>query len=85
MIIGLSGYARVGKDTAAEALMKRGFVRVAFADALKSDVVNALCDSIGEVNGPDINVPELVTRSCKETFRPLLVEYGRAMRSLQPG
>ena len=34
MIIGLSGYARVGKDTAAEALMKRGFVRVAVADAL---------------------------------------------------
>ena len=34
MIVGLSGYARVGKDTAAEALMKRGFVRVAFADQL---------------------------------------------------
>lgn len=34
-IIGLSGYARAGKDTAGEALVSRGWVRVSFADALK--------------------------------------------------
>lgn len=37
MIIGLAGYARSGKDTVAEILVKeRGFRRIAFADALKA-------------------------------------------------
>lgn len=35
MIIGLSGYARSGKDTAAEALVAAGWTRVAFADVLR--------------------------------------------------
>lgn len=35
MIIGLSGYARSGKDTAAAALVAIGFTRVAFADVLR--------------------------------------------------
>lgn len=36
MIIGLSGYARVGKDTAADILVQEhGFKRLAFADALR--------------------------------------------------
>ena len=35
MIIGLSGYARSGKDTAAEGLQAIGFERVAFADKLR--------------------------------------------------
>lgn len=37
MIIGLSGYARAGKDTAAAFLVEQhGFVRLAHADALKA-------------------------------------------------
>lgn len=36
MIIGLIGYAGAGKDTAAEALIERGFERRAFADPLKA-------------------------------------------------
>jgi hypothetical protein len=36
MIIGLSGYARSGKDTAAEVLVERyGFTQIAFADKLR--------------------------------------------------
>lgn len=35
MIVGLSGYAQSGKDTAAEVLTKRGFTRIAFADILR--------------------------------------------------
>lgn len=35
MIIGLAGYARSGKDTAAEALVAAGWKRVAFADTLR--------------------------------------------------
>lgn len=41
MIIGLSGYARSGKDEAAIALQDIGFHRVAFADKLR-DVIYAL-------------------------------------------
>lgn len=35
MIIGLSGYAGVGKDEVAKVLVRLGYVRLAFADALK--------------------------------------------------
>lgn len=37
MIVGLSGYAKAGKDTAAKALIEhRGFIKVAFADSLRN-------------------------------------------------
>ncbi|QOV06189.1 deoxynucleoside monophosphate kinase [Streptomyces phage Salutena] len=35
LIIGLSGYARSGKDTAAEALVQYGWTRAAYADKLR--------------------------------------------------
>lgn len=35
MIVGLSGYARSGKDTVGGFLVESGFVRIAFADKLK--------------------------------------------------
>ena len=36
MIVGITGYAQHGKDTAAQVLVTEfGFVRVGFADALK--------------------------------------------------
>ena len=39
MILGLSGYARSGKDTVAEYLVERyGFVRMAFADPMREAV-----------------------------------------------
>lgn len=41
MIVGLSGYARSGKDSAAQALVEVGFRRIAFADRLK-DLANLI-------------------------------------------
>jgi hypothetical protein len=41
MIIGLSGWRRSGKDTAGDFLRKHGFMRVAYADALKTNVANS--------------------------------------------
>ncbi|AXG66199.1 deoxynucleoside monophosphate kinase [Streptomyces phage Annadreamy] len=38
MIIGLAGYARSGKDSAADALQSVGFRRIAFADKLREFV-----------------------------------------------
>jgi hypothetical protein len=72
-IIGFIGYARSGKDTAAEALTARGYKRVAFADALKAD-----CEKI-------IGQPfTAMTPEQKEFWRPLLVEYGRLRRAQHP-
>lgn len=64
-IIGLSGYARSGKDTAAQALIDRGWERVAFADALK----NVYHDT----------VPEADSRP-KEENRPGYQALGESMR-----
>jgi hypothetical protein len=38
-IIGITGYARSGKDTLGAALVKRGFTRVAFADGVREALV----------------------------------------------
>lgn len=38
MLVGLSGYAQSGKDTAANALRELGYERIAFADVLRSAV-----------------------------------------------
>lgn len=41
MIIGLDGIPGAGKDTVADILVKVGFTKIAFADALREAVVNA--------------------------------------------
>lgn len=86
-LIGISGYARSGKDTAAKALIDIGWTRKAFADALKRDAGMALRNSLiaGNFNPPQEGVaPWFTDPSMKETYRPFLVEYGRAMRALRP-
>lgn len=86
-LIGISGYARSGKDTAAKALTDIGWTRKAFADALKRDAGLALRNSLlaGNFNPPQEEVaPWFTDPALKETYRPFLVEYGRAMRALRP-
>lgn len=72
IIIGLCGYAKVGKDTIAARLP--GFHRAAFADELKNDV-----EPLAKKLGLDLHYAE-----DKELFRPVLVEYGRAARKKDP-
>ena len=70
MIIGLSGYARSGKDEAAIALKELGFYRVAFADKLR-EVLYAL--------DPIVNpTPEKYFVSTKEPIRlsGVIDDYG---------
>lgn len=77
MIIGLCGYARAGKDTAADALVEaRGFRKVAFADSLKRDVTMML-------NAAGICV-DFENPEQKEEWRDLLVFWGRKMRQKDP-
>ena len=83
-VIGISGVARVGKDTFTESLIKlfeaEGLTaqRVAFADALKDDINDFLLAKTG-VNAYTSSTEE------KILLRPLLVEYGKLMRSLTEG
>lgn len=87
-LIGLSGYAQSGKDTAAEALKELGYERVAFADVLRSAVyalnplmpdgrrVQDIVDEIGwdsaKVNFTEIRT--LLQRMGTEVGRNLLGE-----------
>lgn len=62
-IIGLSGYAQSGKDTAAEALGDLGYKRVAFADILR-DCVYAQDHPVfwNAVDAEPLGVQEIVDR-----------------------
>jgi hypothetical protein len=71
-LIGLLGYARAGKDAAAEVLRSFGLNRGAFADALKEDI-EPVASKLG-----------LCMTRDKERLRPLMVEYGRLARSVDP-
>jgi len=71
-ILGLCGYAKVGKDTAAHGMPD--WYRAAFADSLKEDL-QPLFRRIG------IN---LSNPKQKEMARPMLVEWGRLGRAIRP-
>jgi hypothetical protein len=74
-LIGLCGYAQVGKDTAAANMP--GYRRLAFADPLKAD----LATLIHEVYGIDVWAP---TPEEKAVIRPLLVAHGAGKRMQDP-
>jgi len=85
-LVGFSGYARSGKDSAAQALIgSGGWRRAAFADALKRDDALAALENSWMHNGGDCLDASLFSDPVlKEKFRPFMVEYGRAMRNLDP-
>lgn len=56
-LIGLSGYARAGKDEAAKALADLGYVRIAFADKLR-EFLYALDPIVGHELKPKLDVPK---------------------------
>lgn len=74
-IIGVTGYARVGKDTAARGLP--GYQRRAFADALKLEC-RAFCLSAYKIDPNTDDARE------KALIRWLLVGHGETMRRLNP-
>ncbi len=72
-ILGICGYATSGKDEFAKGLVARGFTRVAFADSLKQEVSRHMGITIERLEAEKI------------LWRPLLVEYGRGKRRIDPG
>jgi hypothetical protein len=80
-IIGISGYARAGKDTfaayAAEILEEFGLQskRIAFADSLKKNINSFLLEHLGITSFTQDDDAKLI-------IRPLLVAYGAAARKI---
>lgn len=87
-LVGLCGFARSGKDTAAGALLEMGWSRFAFADPLKQDIAGLLKRGLSAVpldeNPRALSwLGEMATVN-KSRLRPLLVSYGAAMREFNP-
>ena len=94
-ILAFCGYARVGKNTVAEApcfntgtdCMHTKWTHQAFANPLKSDVMSMIVGASKRINLPKDTRPKwqwFHDAEKKEQIRPLLVEHGRFMRILDP-
>jgi len=73
MIVGFSGFAQTGKDTAAEQFIQNGFVRIAFADALKREVEKML-------HTAGVRVDLINNEQDKKDWRDFLVYWGAKRR-----
>ena len=79
LLLGFGHKAQIGKDYGALGLMQHFDVeRVAFADALKRDLAPMFIQQ-GIDYWRDVNDPIK-----KKIYRPLMVEYGCAMRAIDP-
>jgi hypothetical protein len=99
-IIGMTGYARTGKDTAAARLVEEhGFTRVAFADALREAALAldpiVVADDRRDIHGHVLDfrvmrLGEIVNTVGWETAKAIpevrrtLQRYGVAIREIQP-
>lgn len=79
VIVGLTGKARSGKDSAANALIQQGYIKMAFADPLK----RALAALTGEVLNAyhSDELKEAVTPALGITRRKGLQDLGTAIRT----
>lgn len=79
LLIGLGSKAQIGKDFAAIGLKKYFDVeRVSFADQLKEDLNQVFLKH-------NLNFLELImTPELKKKLRPLMIEYGQALREFNP-
>ena len=75
IVVGFSGYARSGKDTAAACLLEHGFVRGAFADKMKAALIalDPIVDDgrrLSEIEGAVVQTPSGPTVSEEAKQRP---------------
>jgi len=79
LVLGISGYAGVGKDLFYEKLSKKiDIKRYALADSLKTELRGVILRDYG------IDVADC-TRAEKKIIRPILVNYGRKKRMATEG
>lgn len=77
-LIGVTGLARAGKDTFAQECVKRGYKRLAFADALKTTVAH-IANEPSHLYFDDVTKEEY-TPSLDMTRRRALQEVGNGIR-----
>lgn len=81
ILIGMAGYARSGKDTVADMLVKQhGFVKVRFADALKRGLATMFDMTEAQLDGDqkELEIPRL-GRTSRYMMRTLGTEWGRRL------
>lgn len=79
MLIAFSGAKFAGKDTTAEALIKRcGFKRIGLADKLKD-----ICSEIFDINRADMDNPELKEKPFKVPIAINVMDIDSLLRTLQ--
>lgn len=84
MIIGLSGYARSGKDTVAGMLMGlHGYERVAFADKIRTLLYEM--DPLVMHNGVDFRLQDIVDSKTWEVAKTEFPEIRRLLQDLGVG
>jgi len=84
MIIGLSGYARSGKDTVAEVLIEtHGYTRVAFADKIRELLYEM--DPLIMHNGIDFRLQDVVDSKGWEAAKTEFSEIRRLLQDLGIG
>ncbi len=82
MIIGLSGYARTGKDTVANFLIEKyGFSRMAFADSIR-DALLALNPSITLADMTNVPLSSAVRKMGWETVKDLSPEVRELLQRM---
>jgi hypothetical protein len=84
VVIGISGYARSGKDTLAN-ILKSSFIEnnvstkiFSFAYALKNDINDFCLSKIGISSFSEVT-------ELKSKIRPILIAYGQVQRSISSG
>lgn len=80
IIIGLTGKARSGKDSAANALIQQGYIKMAFADPLKRAVAALTGEVLNAYHSDELK--EAVTPALGVTRRKGLQDLGTAIRSV---
>jgi hypothetical protein len=73
MIISVSGKARAGKDEVGKALIEKGFMRIAFADALKDGVAAVFGLTHEQLYG---DLKDEVDEFWQDTTRNILQKFG---------
>jgi hypothetical protein len=82
MLIGLAGFKRSGKDTAGKALVRLGFARVAFGDALREEVF-AMHPKAKAIKDEDKERPQDFLGG--KSLRDVLIAVGQGRRAEDPG
>ena len=79
VIVGLTGKARSGKDSAANALIQQGYIKLAFADPLKRAMAALTGEVLNAYHSDELK--EAVTPALGITRRKGLQDLGTAIRT----